>query len=97
MKKRVVKSLLAISFCLLLTSVRGETKSNMQKQAFGKTEGQSVELYTLTNGNGIEARITNYGATLVSLRVPDRNAKYADIVLGCQVFADAAAKILKSN
>jgi aldose 1-epimerase len=82
-KKRVVKSLLAISFCLLLTSVRGETKSNMQKQAFGKTEeGQSVELYTLTNGNGIEARITNYGATLVSLRVPDRNAKYADIVLG---------------
>ena len=41
-----------------------------------------VELYTLTNINGIEARIMTYGGTVVSLRVPDRHGKLGDIVLG---------------
>jgi aldose 1-epimerase len=45
-------------------------------------DGQNVELYTLTNRKGAEAKITNYGATVVSLKVPDRNGKFDDIVLG---------------
>jgi len=66
-----------------------ETKTEEQKamsistESFGKTpEGQRVALYTLTNTNGIRARITNYGAILLSLEVPDRNGKLADITLG---------------
>jgi aldose 1-epimerase len=53
------------------------------KESFGKTpDGKQVDLYTLTNTNGIRARITNFGAILVSLQVPDRKGNLADITLG---------------
>lgn len=56
---------------------------NVQKQSFGTApEGQSIEIYTLKNSKGMEAKITNYGATLVSLLVPDRAGKLDDVVLG---------------
>jgi len=52
-------------------------------ESFGKTpDGQEVDLYTLANINGIRAKITNYGAILVSLEVPDKDSKPADITLG---------------
>ena len=58
-------------------------KNDVKKQAFGKTpEGADVELYTLTNANGMQAGIITYGGTVVSLTAPDRNGKYADVVLG---------------
>jgi len=44
--------------------------------------GDSVSLYTLTNANGVEARIIDYGGILVSLRTADRRGAFADIVLG---------------
>ncbi len=53
------------------------------KSSFGKTpDGQQVDLYVLTNKNGLEAAITTYGGAIVSLKVPDRNGKLGDIVLG---------------
>jgi aldose 1-epimerase len=53
------------------------------KQPFGKTaDGTSVELYTLTNSSGVEAKIMTYGGIVVSLKVPDRNGKLDDVVLG---------------
>jgi aldose 1-epimerase len=68
---------------IFVGGLRAEAKSKMQKQAFGKTEdGQPVDLYILTNKNGVEAAITNYGGTVVSLKVPDRNGKVEDVVLG---------------
>jgi aldose 1-epimerase len=61
----------------------GKGKATLKKEGFGKTkEGQNVELYTLTNANGVEARITNYGGIIVSLKTPDRNGRVDDIVLG---------------
>ena len=56
---------------------------SIDKESFGKTpDGQEVDLYTLTNINTIRARIITYGAILVSLEVPDRDGKPADITLG---------------
>jgi aldose 1-epimerase len=53
------------------------------KKSFGKTpDGQPVDLYVLTNKSGAEVSITNYGGAVVSLKVPDRNGKLADVVLG---------------
>jgi aldose 1-epimerase len=53
------------------------------KKSFGKTtDGQPVDLYVLTNSSGAEASITNYGGAVVSLKVPDRSGKLADVVLG---------------
>ncbi len=50
---------------------------------FGRlADGTAVDIYTLTNKSGIEARVMTYGATLVSLRLPDRNGAIADVNLG---------------
>ena len=51
--------------------------------SFGKTKsGTPVDLFTLTNKSGAEARITNYGGIVVSVKVPDKNGKLDDVVLG---------------
>jgi aldose 1-epimerase len=56
---------------------------NAHKEPFGQTtDGQEVFLYTLTSSKGFRARITNFGATLVSLHVPDRDGSLGDVVLG---------------
>ena len=56
---------------------------NFNTELFGRTtEGEEVSLYTLTSAKGLRARITNYGAILVSLEVPDRHGKLDDITLG---------------
>lgn len=52
-------------------------------RSFGKTtDGVNSELYVLKNSRGAIATVTNYGATLVDLQVPDKNGKLADVVLG---------------
>jgi len=54
------------------------------KKPFGITaSGTPVQVYTLKNHNGMSVSITNYGATVVSLTAPDRDGKFADVVLGC--------------
>ena len=55
----------------------------IQRIEWGKTaSGTPVELYVLDNGRGLVARVCTYGATLVSLEVPDKSGRRADIVLG---------------
>lgn len=50
---------------------------------FGRTsDGQPAELFTVTNSNGIEVRLTNYGGIIISLKTPDRSGRLDDIVLG---------------
>jgi aldose 1-epimerase len=44
--------------------------------------GAVIDVVTLTNANGVEARVINYGAIIVSLRVPDRRGRLDDVVLG---------------
>lgn len=44
--------------------------------------GQTVEVYTLVNNNGLKARLITWGATLTELHVPDKNGTLADVVLG---------------
>lgn len=57
--------------------------SGIKKSIFGKTtEGQVGDLYTLSNRNGMQVAITNYGGRVVSIIVPDRHGKMADVVLG---------------
>lgn len=63
--------------------------SSVKGELFGRTpEGVSVYLYTLRNARGAEARICNYGGILVSLKVPERNGQFGDVVLGFDDFAD---------
>ncbi len=56
---------------------------SVQITDFGKTkEGQKVSLYTISNGNGMKVSVTDYGANLVSLIVPDKKGGLRDVVLG---------------
>lgn len=47
-----------------------------------KIDGQEVGLFTLRNQAGLVAQITNYGATLVALWIPDKHGQFEDVVLG---------------
>jgi len=59
------------------------------KQSFGQTDDMTlVDLYTLTSVNGMEVKITNYGATLVAVTVSDRDEHPADVVLGYDSLAE---------
>jgi aldose 1-epimerase len=64
-------------------------RDSISRQPFGQTkEGAAVDLYTLGNRNGAEARISNYGGLVISLKVPDRHGQFGDVVLGYDNLAD---------
>jgi aldose 1-epimerase len=73
---------LAILFGLAVCAFAAEGKTVVTKASFGKmTDGTPVDIYTLQDGT-VEARIMTYGGILVSLKVPDRNGKKDDVILG---------------
>ena len=80
-------AVIATAFVAILLSNASFTAKGVvrpvQSSPFGNTkDGQPITRYVLTNQKGIEAVVINYGATLQSLRVPDRSGKSEDIVLG---------------
>lgn len=80
----VMAAFLALGVMAMGTSEAKPTgKASTVKSAFGKTpDGTAVDLYTLTNKNGMVAKITTYGAILTELLVPDRTGRMGDVVLG---------------
>ncbi len=89
-KKAIGQCMSAIVIALGLVSCGGgsgqsnkdKAKAGITKEAFGEFKGQPVELYTLTNNNGVVMKVATYGGTVTELHVPDRNGKSGDIVLG---------------
>lgn len=83
---RSTRLILFISLILapvLASALQHDAKAGIEQRDFGKIpSGDPVQLYILTNHRGMEAAITNYGGILVSLKVPDRQHKFADVVLG---------------
>jgi aldose 1-epimerase len=76
---------LFVALLLLLVSIAvvNAQGGGIVKERFGKTaDGENVDIYTLTNHRGMQAKITNYGGIVVSLTAPDRNRKFSDVVLG---------------
>jgi aldose 1-epimerase len=71
---------------------KGAAKAAIQKAPFGQVEGKPVSLYTLTNSKGMVAKITNYGAIVTELHVPDRKGEMGDVVLGFDNVDDYVAK-----
>src|SRR5262245_13116647 len=67
----------------LIAAIMMKAEEKLAHSEFGKMpDGTAIQIYTLTNHNGIEARITNYGGIITSLKVPDRSGRAANIVLG---------------
>lgn len=83
------RSVTMITLVLLITSVfcvaaiaSSHSSSNVEMKPWGEVGGQPVYLYTLTNSNGATMKVTNYGARVTSLMVPDENGDMVDVVLG---------------
>jgi aldose 1-epimerase len=58
-------------------------RASVTRAPYGRMpDGAAVDVYTLTNANGMEVRAITYGAFVVSLRVPDRQGQLDDVVLG---------------
>jgi aldose 1-epimerase len=65
---------------------------SIETQPYGTlSTGEAVSLFTLTNKNGLSAKVTNYGGILVALNAPDRSGKFADVVLGKETLDDYVA------
>ncbi len=87
--------LVFLAFSLTAATTSGRDQQTMSPTIFGKLQdGREVHKYTLTNKAGASAEIIDYGAILVSLRVPDRHGKLGDVVLGydnVQAYANGTA------
>lgn len=74
------------NMCALMRELRNNpdiTASNLRKSDFESTiDGQPTALYVLKNRQGAEACVTNYGARIASLLVPDKDGGMTDVVLG---------------
>jgi aldose 1-epimerase len=68
---------------------RGAPRPAVAGAPFGTTNrGEAVSVYTLKNTHGVELRVLNYGGIILSLKVPDRNGRFGDVVLGYDSLAD---------
>jgi len=82
-------TLAALSIGISGCSTSRHSGGDISEQPFGTdTQGVPVTLYTLRNKNGAEVSICNYGGLVTSLKVPDRNGKLGDVVLGFDNLAD---------
>ncbi len=69
---------------------------NIEQHVWGMTpEGEAIILYTMRNAKGAQVQITNFGAAIVAIKVPDREGRMADVALGYKhpegYFFDGAA------
>ncbi|MGZ3923355.1 MAG: aldose epimerase family protein [Flavisolibacter sp.] len=64
------------------SSTKNENKMGITEKPFGNTDGQAITEYTLTNANGMQLSIINYGGTITKLTAPDKGGKFGDVVLG---------------
>lgn len=95
MNARILIPVAAAALLGMIPSCGSITQESMSSnsETWGTTKnGQKATLYTLRNANGMEAKITNYGGIIVSLKVPDKKGQFADVVLGFDTLADYEAK-----
>jgi aldose 1-epimerase len=72
----------------LLLAITLPAQAGITIKAWGGVAGKGVDLYTLTNANGMQVSITNYGATITAIRVPGPGGKLTDVVQGFDSLAD---------
>jgi aldose 1-epimerase len=67
------------------------TAGGIASEPWGEVEGEEVTLYTLTNANGMEVKISNYGGIITSVMVPDRDGNLENVTLGFDNLDDYVA------
>ena len=80
MKKNFISYTLAVAL-LIFTGCGQKPQKSKEKESMKQNE-QKIQAFTLTNKNGCEAKITNFGGKVMTLKVPDKNGNIGDVVLG---------------
>lgn len=88
--KKAIRYFLPLLIIALIVSCSQEVKEKkakkkrmkIEKEVFGKIDGDTAFLFTMTNDQGMIVKITNYGGIVTSIIVPDREGKKSDVVLG---------------
>lgn len=86
MNKILVFSLILIAVILASCNQSKKTKEMVRKDVFGTHNGKEVYLFTLTNKPGNVIRLTNYGAKINWIEVPDRNGNKDNVTFGYDTF-----------
>lgn len=78
-----MRGIIWVAVLALVAGIVAAGETMVQEEAYGKTaDGKDVKLFTLTNAKGMKAQITNYGAILVGVQVPDKAGKLGEVTLG---------------
>jgi len=88
MKRVLLLSLVLIAGVIISCRQTSKSKEMVKQELFGTHEGKEVYLLTLTNKAGNVIRITNYGAKINWIEVPDRNGKKDNITFGFDTFEE---------
>jgi aldose 1-epimerase len=91
MKKNPLLSISLIVSCALFAGCGPSSKDSVRKEIFGSHQGKDVYLITLTNNHGNVLRLTNYGAKINWIEVPDRNGQKDNITFGYDTFEETLA------
>lgn len=79
MSRALLLGMLSVAF---LAGCKSESVMYVNHASFGTADDLPVELYTLTNKNGMRMKVANYGCIITSLTAPDAHGKFEDVVLG---------------
>ncbi len=87
-KPITLRSALVIGYLFCGNASLMAAETELKQEVYGKLpDGQEVGIFTLTNQHGLQAKVTEYGAILVSMKVPDKSGKLADITHGYDTLA----------
>lgn len=88
MKKNLLITLTIVAFVFASCSNSSNKKSVVKKDVFGRQDGKEVYLLTLTNSAGNVIRLTNFGAKITWIEIPDKNGKKDNITFGYDTFEE---------
>lgn len=91
MKKNLLLLLTLAATVTLFTGCSKSSKNNVRKEVFGNYQGKEVYLITITNKQGNVLKLTNYGAKINWIEVPDRKGQKANITFGYDTFDETLA------
>jgi aldose 1-epimerase len=81
--RRILNPLASARGAVSNALIAADQTMKITREEFGATpDGEPVQLFSLANDRGIEVKIINYGGSITSINVPDRDGKVADVVLG---------------
>jgi aldose 1-epimerase len=88
MKNILVYTLILVATVMISCNQSNKNKEMVKKDVFGSLDGKDVYLLTLTNSAGNVIRLTNYGAKINWIEVPDKNGKKGNITFGYDTFEE---------